>query len=175
MLSDRSIDGILESDLLDDVRRNALFPMLLSRALLPKLRRASGPVELIFCGSLSSSLPIPRIVPYGATKAFLRQLAPALKSDELYRAEDTSNVSALYMDVGSVVSASHKHPASWGTPATDIFAQHFVHCIGCGRSAIAPYWPHAVMAGMVAALPESMLLSELFKAMDEEMDSAKKD
>lgn len=149
--------------------------MLLSRALLPKLRRVTGPVEIVFCGSLSCSLPIPRIIPYGATKAFLRQFGPALRSDELYNALGAPNITTLCMDVGSVVTAGHKPPTSWGTPNSDVFAQHFVHCIGCGKPSIVPYWPHAVMSGMVVALPESLLLSELFKAMDEEMKIAKKD
>ena len=58
----RSIDGIPTSDLVGDVRRNALFPLLLTRALLPQLRRVPGPVEIVFTGSLSSRLQCPRIV-----------------------------------------------------------------------------------------------------------------
>lgn len=149
--------------------------MLLTRALLPKLRRVSGPVELVFCGSLAGSIPAPRLIPYGATKAFLEQFSPALRSDELYRASGMPNITTLYLHVGSVVSASHKFPSSFTTPTSEDFAQHFVHCIGCGRSTVAPYWPHAAMSGVVAALPESLLRPVLFKAMDEEMKAAKKD
>lgn len=170
-----SIDGISESNLLTDIRRNSLFPLLLTRALLPKLRRASGPVEIAFCGSMSSLLPVPRIIPYGAAKAFLRQLSPALRSDELYRAADTPNISTIYMDVGSVASAGHKVPASFTIPSSDVFARHLVQCIGCGRASIVPYWPHALQAGMVSMLPDSLMLPELFKAMDEEFKAAKRD
>ncbi|EKM57279.1 uncharacterized protein PHACADRAFT_254970 [Phanerochaete carnosa HHB-10118-sp] len=169
-----TIDVIPESDLLTDVRRNSLFPLLLTRALLPKLRRASGPVEIAFCGSLSSSLPIPRIIPYGATKAFLRQCSGALQSDELFHATGTPNISTIYLDVGSVASAGHKVSASFATPSSDVFARHLVHCIGCGRASIVPYWPHALQAGMVSMLPASLLLPELFKAMDEELKVGKR-
>lgn len=148
--------------------------MCLSRALLPKLRRAAGPVEMVFCGSLAGSFPSPRLIPYGATKAFLHQFSPAIRSDELYSTSSASNITTLYMHVGGVVSASYKHPASFSTPVTDVFARHFVHCIGCGRSSVAPYWPHAAMLGLVAVLPESVLRPMLFSAMDEEVKAAKK-
>ncbi|GJE93096.1 NAD(P)-binding protein [Phanerochaete sordida] len=170
-----TIDGIPASDLLTDIHRNALFPLFLTRALLPKLRRAAGPVEVVFCGSLSSVLPTPRIIPYAASKAFLRQLSDALSSDELYRAPRPSNVSYIYIDVGSVASGGHKITPSLASPSSDTFARHLVHCIGCGRASIVPYWFQALQLGMIRMLPRSVMLPELFKAMDVEFELAKKD
>ena len=169
-----SIDGIPAEDLLTDIRRNALFPFLFTRALLPKLRRVSGPVEIVYCGSLSSSLPIPRIIPYGATKAFLRQLSASLGADEKFRPAGKPNVSTLYMDIGSVATVAHPKASSFATPAAEVFGKHFVHCIGCGLPSIMPYWPHAILRGLVDVLPESTLLSTPFKAMDEELAMSKK-
>lgn len=170
-----TIDGIPSSELLNDVQRNALFPLLLTRAVLPILRRLSGPTEIVFVGSLSSAYPIPRIIPYGATKSFLRQLSGALGSDEAFRLPHAPNVSTIYMDVGSVTSASHKAENSLFTPSSEVFGKHFVQCIGCGLPAIIPYWLHALQACSAAILPESMLKKELFKAMDKELTIAKKD
>lgn len=170
-----SIDGIEKSVLLSDIRRNALFPFLLTRALLPKLRRAAGPVELVFCGSLSSAMPTPRVIPYGATKAFLRQLSAALRSDELFRATRPANISTIYMDVGSVVSAIHKVPSSFTSPTSEDYAKHFVHCIGCGRPAIVPYWPHALQMVFVDWVPAWLLRPMLFNEMEGELICAKGD
>lgn len=169
-----TIDGIAAGELLTDIQRNDLFPLLLTRAVLPQLRRVAGPTQLVFVGSLSSAFPIPRIVPYGATKAFLRQLSAALGSDEAFRARSTPNVTTLYMDVGSVASNAHKTDASLMTPAAEAFAKHFVHCIGCGRASVIPYWPHALQTCTVGFLPDSLLQKELFKAMEAEMDLLKK-
>ena len=168
------IDGIPAEDLLTDIRRNALFPFLFTRALLPKLRRVSGPVEVVYCGSLSSSLPIPRIIPYGATKAFLRQLSASLGADEKFRPAGEANVSTLYMDIGSVATLAHPKAASFTTPNAEVFSKHFVHCIGCGMPSIIPYWPHAILRSLVDVMPQSLLLQTLFKAMEEEIAIAKK-
>ena len=141
--------------------------------MLPQLRRLAGPTQLVFVGSLSSGLAIPRIVPYGATKAFLRQLSAALGSDEAFRAQ-RPGPTTLYMDVGSVASNAHRAAVTLTTPAADAFARHFVHCIGCGRPSVIPYWPHALQTWAVGLLPESLLQKELFKAMEGEMDLLKK-
>ncbi|GJE93095.1 NAD(P)-binding protein [Phanerochaete sordida] len=170
-----TIDGIPAPDILGDLRRNALFTLFLTRALLPKLRRAAGPAELVFCGSLSSVLPVPRIVTYGASKAFLRQLSAALGADELYRAPRAPNVRTLYMDVGNVATHGHKIAAAFASPSADVYARHFVHCIGCGRDSVVPYWFHAFQLGMMGAVPSSVMLPELFKAIDLEFELAKKD
>ena len=158
-----------------DIARNALFPFFLTRALLPKLRRAAGPVEVVFTGSLSSSLPCPRINPYGASKAFLRQLTRGLHSDERFRAARAANVSYSYMDVGSVATAGHKFAPSLATPAAADFAKHFVHFIGCGRAYIVPYWLHALQMVFMHAMPEVLTTPMIFQAMAEEVEAGKKD
>jgi 17beta-estradiol 17-dehydrogenase / very-long-chain 3-oxoacyl-CoA reductase len=142
--------------------------------LLPKLRRTPGPVELVFTGSLSAQLACPRINPYGATKAFLRQLTGGLASDELFRATRAPNVSYLYMEVGSVASAGHVSAQSLGTPSSEDFARHFVKCIGCGRLYIVPYWPHALQLWSMSLIPESAKVAATLKAMESEVQAAKK-
>lgn len=119
-------------------------------------------------------MPIPRIIPYGATKAFLRQLSGALASDEHFRAARPPNVSTIYMDIGSVQSGGHKVASSLMTPPSDTFAKHFVHCIGCGLPSIIPYWWHAVQTASVVALPAGLLRSALFEAMEHEIEASKK-
>ena len=48
------IDGAPEEELVKDLRCGVHFPFLLTRALLPKLRASSGPVEFVFIGACFS-------------------------------------------------------------------------------------------------------------------------
>lgn len=169
------IDEIPADALLGDLRRNAIFPMLLTRALLPKLRRVPGPVEMAYIGSLSSNFPSATLIPYGATKAFLRQFSGSVEWDELFPNGGPSNLSTIYLDVGSVKSASHKIDASFGSPDADKFAKSIVQCLGSGVDAVVPYWVHAIQIKLVTAIPESMLKQSVFEAMKHELIIAKRD
>ncbi len=160
-------DAVPESTLLSDLRVNAIFPWLLTRALLPKLRTARGPVEVVFLGSVSSQLPIPGLNPYGATKAFLRQLSLAIGADERFR--QPSNVTTSYLLVGGVVSAGHRADASLFIPEAEPFAKSLVNKIGCGRSVIVPWAWHALQFWGVGFLPESVLRKTVEDATEEEL------
>lgn len=129
-------DAIPESTLFSELRVNAIFPWLLTRALLPKLRTARGPVKVVFVGSGGGELPLPGSIPYGATKAFLRQLSATIDADERFR--QPSNVTTCYLLVGGVVSAGHRAKSSLFMPEAEPFAKCLVNKIGsgaeCGRS-----------------------------------------
>ena len=85
---------------------NALFPTLLTRALLPHLRRtaASGPVLVQFTGSIASEIAPPRLPIYAASKGFVKALSRGLDNDELFFGAPTG-VRVSYLSVGSVRSS----------------------------------------------------------------------
>ncbi len=161
------MDAIPESTLLSDFRLNATFPWLLTRALLPKLRTARGPVELAFIGSVAGILPLPGLVPYGASKAFLQQLSATISADERFRSP--TNITTSYLLVGSVVTPGHIAKANLGTPYSEPFAKRLVAKIGSGRSVVVPWVWHAVRLWMSGFFPESVLKKGLAHAAEEEL------
>ena len=161
------IDAIPESTLLSTLHLNAIFPWLLTRALLPKLRTSHGPVELVFVGSISANLAVPGLIPYGATKAFIQQLSGAIAADEQFR--QPTNVTTSYLSVGSVVSSSHRVSESLFSPSTESFAKSVVAKIGCGRSEIVPWAWHAIQFWSAGILPESILKKTVMDAAEHEL------
>ena len=61
------------------VRLNALAPMRLTHAVLPRLRQHGGGVLNV--SSMAGGQPMPRMATYGATKAFLSSLTQALREE----------------------------------------------------------------------------------------------
>ncbi|CCM02152.1 uncharacterized protein FIBRA_04230 [Fibroporia radiculosa] len=151
-------DGLSEEYLLDIVRRNALFPMLLTRVLLPKLRAAakSGPVLVQFIGSQAGDISPPRLGLYAGSKSFLKALARSLDTDELVW-ETPSGVRFEYLLVGQVQSNSMQISTSIGTPSSERFAKAIVARMGCGWRKYAPYMPHAVMQWSMEAMGENVV------------------
>ena len=169
------IDGASEEELVKDLRCGVHFPFLLTRALLPKLRASSGPVEFVFIGSFGGSHPMPRLVPVSPTKAFLRQFSGSLVADEHFpgplpaEGARPSNVSSTYMLVGSVVTSARKVEESLLSPSADTFAKAVVDRIGCGRAVIAPYFPQAVVFALVDMLSEGIQEVMFRKSMQNEL------
>lgn len=157
-----SIDGVPEPELVNDLRCGVHFPFLLTRALLPKLRAAPGPVELVFIGSFGGSHPMPRLVPVSPTKAFLRQFSGNLVADEHFpgplpaEGARSSNISSTYMLVGSVVTSARKVEEGLLSPSAETFAKAVVDRIGCGQPVLAPYFPQAVVFTLVDMLGQGI-------------------
>ncbi|CAL1715796.1 unnamed protein product [Somion occarium] len=155
-LRSEKVDGYDETELLCDIRINALFPFYLTRAFLPQLRSTGGPVEVIFVGSQSADIAIPRLYTYAPSKAFLHRLACCLNSDEQFWTP--SNVRFVYWNVGTVVTNSLRETPGLFYPLAAKFAKSAVARIGCGKERVTPYAPHAFQQFFVGLLPESFLL-----------------
>lgn len=160
-------DAIPESTLFSELRLNAIFPWLLTRALLPKLRTARGPVKVVFVGSGSGELPLPGSIPYGPTKAFLRQLSATIDADERFR--QPSNVTTSYLLVGGVVSAAHRAEPSLFIPEAEPFAKSLGNKIGSERSVVVPWVWHALQLWAVGFVPESVLRKIAQDGIEEEL------
>ena len=124
-----------------------MFSTLLTRVLLPHLRRAaaSGPVLVQFTGSIAADIAPPRLPIYAASKGFLRSLVRGLDNDELYFGAP-SGVRFSYLAVGSVHSDNHVTPMkpSLRTPTSDAFARELVARSGAARL-VTPYTMHRVI------------------------------
>ena len=150
------------------MRLNFLFPFFLTRAILPKLRMVAGPTQIVFIGSFAGDSYLPRLTPYGASKAFLKQLSHALEFDE--RVWRPTNVSTMYVTVGSVVSGSHKVVEGLGYPTAEVFAKAMVDKFACGRQVVVPWLVHAIQFWLVSVLPaivaERTMAAEIKKEIE---------
>ncbi|KAI0364318.1 NAD-P-binding protein [Pilatotrama ljubarskyi] len=135
------------------VHWNALFPLLLTRVLLPQLRRSAthGPVNVQFVGSLAGDVSPARLPIYAASKKFLEGLVRGLDNDEQFFDKPTG-VTFTYLAVGPVNSASMPQKPSLNTPTSETFGKAIVARTGCGRRRVAPYFMHAVSQVVVEAL-----------------------
>ncbi|KAI0759584.1 NAD-P-binding protein [Trametes elegans] len=140
------------------VNWNALFPLLLSRVLLPQLRRsaAHGPVLVQFVGSLAGDVCPARLPIYASSKRFLEALARGMDTDERYFDAPTG-VRFAYLAVGPVHSNSMPQAPSLNTPTSETFAKAIVATAGCGYRRYAPYAMHSIAKTVVAALGERVV------------------
>ncbi|KAI0727288.1 NAD(P)-binding protein [Fomitopsis betulina] len=173
-IAEDGIDSFTDTSLAGIVHQNAMFPLLLTRALLPQLRASArhGPVIAQFVGSVTADITPPRLVAYSASKAFVRALSRALDNDEqLWDAP--SGVRFACITVGEVQSNSHKARASLVCPTADRFARAVVARIGCGRRLYTPWMPHAMLNWVTGLLPEHILNKTVAEAMHKTMVKAK--
>lgn len=131
------------------------------------MRTARGPVEFVFVGSITAEVPIPGLNPYGASKAFLRQLSLAISADEQFRLP--TNVTTSYLRVGGVATNNRGTPSLFEPAAAD-FAKSLVAKIGGGRSELAPWFWHAVQFWGLELLPESVIRKMLQDTTAKEWD-----
>ncbi|PCH40817.1 NAD(P)-binding protein [Wolfiporia cocos MD-104 SS10] len=149
------IDEQNESYVLGIAQRNAIFPLLLTRALLPKLRLSArnGPVLVAFVGSQAGDISPPRFSVYAASKSFLIALTRGLDNDERVWGAPTG-IRFEYLAVGQVQSNSLRVQASLSSPTSERFAKAVVAHLGCGWRRYAPWMPHAVMQWAMEFLGE---------------------
>jgi len=139
------------------VHLNAIFPLLLTRALLPTLRARQGPTQVMFVGSISANISIPRFTIYASSKNFIKALARCLDADEHWPVSRRQGVSFMYLNVGEVVSSTMKITPSLFAPTSERFAKAVVARIGCGRKQITPWMPHAVLEWFMTMLGENIV------------------
>lgn len=152
------IDGFSEAELLETILWNDVFPLFLTRALLPRLRVAAqhGPVLAQFVGSHAALVSPVTMAAYAATKAFLAALSRGLDNDEQYWGRSTG-VRFAYISVGNVSSAGNPQDVNVMTPSSPAFAKALVSSIGCGKRYYTPSLPHAVLGWLATVLPEKTM------------------
>ncbi|KAI0940582.1 hypothetical protein AcW1_003739 [Taiwanofungus camphoratus] len=171
------IDGFSDAELVRVVHWNAIFPLLLTRALLPQLRTTArgGPVMVQFVGSVAADTAPPRFALYAAAKTFLQALARGLDTDERVWGAPTG-VRFAYLSVSAVRSASTlvKARGALDAPPPERFARALVGKIGCGWRRYAPWMPHAVMQWAVGLMGERTVDQYVAEAVREGLVAQKK-
>ena len=153
-------DEWTEEEHLVQVRCNAIFPTLLTRAFLSSLRDTARkrPVLVAFMGSTSDEKAMPRIPLYTASKAYIRQLAPSLHADERFDIPDGYGddraIEFMLVHLGTVRSGLIIAPVNFWRPSSEAFAKKLVGTFGCGRQYVIPYIGHAVALKMHRSWPK---------------------
>ncbi|KAF9790488.1 NAD(P)-binding protein [Thelephora terrestris] len=173
-------DEWTEEEHLIQVRTNAIFPTLLTRAFLSSLRATARerPVLVAFMGSTSDETAMPRIPLYTASKAYVRQLAPSLHADERFEIDPNGGhdrnidgaIEFTLVHLGSVRSGLIVAPVNFWRPSSEEFAKKLVGTFGCGRRYVVPYFGHAVALKMRRSWPEWYVEREVLKSTRAHLD-----
>ncbi|KAH8649295.1 hypothetical protein BX600DRAFT_419444 [Xylariales sp. PMI_506] len=145
-----AIDGFTYDELRHNASLNAIFPILLTRALYPQLIR-NQPALIINIGSIAS-MGLPLFPTYGPSKAFTLTSAAELRLEN--RIEDR-DIEVLGVNLMSVAETGEGNGAPrFMVPPVETFAKALMRCIGCGYPCVVPYFPHAVAISVVQMLPQ---------------------
>lgn len=131
---------------------NVLFPLQLTRALLPQLEAQQKPTLILTCSS-SASFGIPYIAAYSGCKGALHAWNRALFAEQ---AEARSAVEVLEVVVGpTYTQALQKDPnikSNLLIPTADVMARAILARVGHGHRSVTPYFWHAVQDGIMYGL-----------------------
>lgn len=158
------IDSFTYDELLQNASGNALFPLLLTRALYPLLIQ-NQPSLIINIGSwVSKGLPL--APSYGPAKAFLMASTAELQLENLIEARD---IEVLGIDVlGFTGTDTIDDPPNILVPDATTYARAVVRSVGCGYPSVAPWAPHAIVFWVLEVLPRGIrrqILCSLTKSL----------
>jgi 17beta-estradiol 17-dehydrogenase / very-long-chain 3-oxoacyl-CoA reductase len=145
------------------VALNVLFPLLLTRALLPRLDSPTVPGLVINVGSMSGLYGSPYVTTYSSSKAFVHTFSSALASEMTLRGRRTEVLGVVVGDVvsaGNIFSRLGTATISSADMARDILAR-----VGCGRALIVGNWIHAMQDESMGWMPFGVGRGILEKAM----------
>ena len=143
---------------------NMAFPAHLTRVLLPLLS-ANSPSLIQNIGSAAAEVPGPYLAVYSGTKAFIRHWSTSLGVET--RAEGTA-IEVMCILVGMVATTPQGFTEGWLIPGPRRMAKSALDVVGCGRSAVWAYWPHALQFGGIAGLPGWMRERAVLRIAGEE-------
>ena len=147
-----AIDNFSYGELLHNASGNAIFPLLLTRALYPQLVR-NHPALILNMGSIAG-MGWPLFPSYGPAKSFLMTSAAELRLESRLEGRD---IEVLGIDVLGVTGTDTiKEEPSLMTPDAATYAKAVVRSIGCGYPRVAPYLPHAIFFWTLNVLPSSL-------------------
>lgn len=143
-------------------------PILLKGGNLRRGRRKTGPALIINIGSVTDD-GFPLVAFYSAGKAASHALHKALAREAELDAGTEAPIEIMSHRVGAVTGVSHTSAApTLFRPEARTLARAVLARVGCGRKSVVPYWPHAVLQGMLDFLPVWVLDRVICDAMREE-------
>ncbi|ORY17218.1 hypothetical protein BCR34DRAFT_633290 [Clohesyomyces aquaticus] len=130
---------------------NVLFPLTLTRALLPHFQSLNRPTLILTCGS-QVQVGQPYIAAYSGCKAALHAWNRALGA-ELRRNPKTAQIEVLEV-VDEVFAATGE---GLFMPSAERMAREILRRVGLGHANFTPYFWHMVMGSVMGLLPERMV------------------
>ncbi|KAI1327588.1 putative oxidoreductase,short chain dehydrogenase [Xylariaceae sp. FL0255] len=138
----QSIANSSELHIAENISLNALFPLQLTRALLPMLQQNSPSLIINMSTMIDSGFPL--LASYSASKRFLMAITNALQL-EMQVDGWGKDIEILGIKVGRVTGArGHKHPVSLFVPDATMMARAVLSRAGRGSKIVAGYWAHAI-------------------------------
>ena len=144
-----TIENYTSSELRENIAVNGTFPILLTGALMTKLA-ANEPSLILNVGSIAS-IGMPLFPAYGPAKAMLMASTAQLVMDQAYTNRDIEVVMmriGLVAQTGTIVA-----PPSLLAPDAPTWVKSALGRVGCGRTQMFPYIPHAIQATVLQGLP----------------------
>jgi 17beta-estradiol 17-dehydrogenase / very-long-chain 3-oxoacyl-CoA reductase len=136
-----AIDTFTYDELKQNAFGNAIFPLLLTRALYPQLVR-NQPALIVNLGSFAVT-GSPLFPSYGPAKAFIMASAAELRLENMIEGRD---IEILGIDVLRFTgSDTTKVKPSLLIPGAATYAKAVVRSIGCGYPHVVPYLPHEIV------------------------------
>ncbi|KAF1960187.1 NAD(P)-binding protein [Byssothecium circinans] len=154
---------------------NVLFPLHLTRALLPQLAAQQKPTLVLTCGS-GAQVGQPYVAAYSGCKGALHAWNRALFAEQ---AEARSAVEVLEVVIGPTYTPLlQKEPnlkAGLLMPTADVMAQSILARAGHGHKCVTPYFWHAVVNSLVYGLLPSSTADRVIAGMLKPMIETKTD
>lgn len=165
-----ALDTFTYDELLHNASGNAIFPMLLTRALYPQLVR-NQPALVINMGSLAAE-GFPLFPSYGPAKAFLMASTAELRLENRVEGRD---IEVLGIDIAGVTGTDTiKDKPNLMLPDAPTYAKAVVRSIGCGYARVTPYLPQAIFLWIIRTLPPwigDRVKATMMKGLRQEADA----
>ncbi|KAJ4258899.1 hypothetical protein NW762_007986 [Fusarium torreyae] len=141
-----------ESLITGSVSLNALFPIHLTRTLLPTLIRNS-PALIINISSVGDK-GFPLLVSYSASKSFLMTMTESLGLEMKLEGHNVDTMCVRVAKTTGVAGADMKPTLS--VPSASAVAKAALARVGCGERIIVGHWVHSLQQVIVGKLPRWM-------------------
>ncbi|KAI1370756.1 NAD(P)-binding protein [Hypoxylon crocopeplum] len=140
-----------EVKLSENVSLNALFPLHLTRTLLPNLLQ-NAPSLLINVSTMADQ-GLPLLASYSASKQFLLTLTSTLRLEMMLEGT-IGDIEILGVRTGRVTGvAGYKESPSLFVPDTKTFARAVLAHAGHGSGIVVGYWAHMIQHFMGSLMP----------------------
>lgn len=158
-----TIEFYSAEELTANISANAMFPLLLTGALMPILD-ANQPSLVLNIGSWAD-VGMPLFPSYGPSKAFFMTSTVELGMEAAFKGTD---VEFLGLRIAQVTgTGTIMLPPSFLVPDAETWVKIALSRVGCGRPTIFPYWQHALQHAALKALPAWMQRKALVSVMRE--------
>lgn len=140
---------------------NVNFMVQITRVLLPVLKR-NGP-SLVINVSSAASYGMPYLTVYSGSKGFVDTFSYALQAE---MTATKANTEVLALRVGNVQSQGNITETDFFTPTSRVMARAGLARVGCGRTLVWGYWPHALYTSLLDIFPRSFMVPMIVNALD---------